>query len=54
MKWFQSRTLWTIALTAIIGALQATQDFMPTEQFVLINTVLLAIAAYFRIDVRVK
>lgn len=54
MKWSQSRTLWVIALTAVIGAWQAIESFFSPELFVLVNSVLLALAAYFRIDARVK
>jgi len=54
MKWLQSRTVWTLVLTAVLGAVQATQSYFDPSVYALINTVLLAIAGYFRIDARVK
>ncbi len=54
MKWLQSRTLWTLVLTAVVGAIQATQSYFDPATYTLINTVLLAIAGYFRINVRVQ
>lgn len=54
MKWLQSRTVWTIVLVAVLGAWQALEPLMAPELYVLVNSVLLAIAAYFRIKPRVK
>lgn len=53
MKWLQSRTVWTLALTAVLGAIQAFEPVMDAELYTLINSVLLALAAYFRINARV-
>lgn len=54
MKYLKSRTLWTLALVAAIGAWQALAPFMSSEMYMLVNSVLLALAGYFRINVRVK
>lgn len=53
-KWLQSRTVWTIILMAVIGAWQALEGVLPPETFVLINTLLGALAVHFRINTRVK
>lgn len=49
-KILKSRTLWTVALMFLIGGLQAISSFMPENLYLFINTVLLALAAYFKIN----
>lgn len=51
-KAFKSRTVWTIALVFVIGGLQATQDFMSPQMFMMVNSGLLALAAHFRINTK--
>jgi antibiotic biosynthesis monooxygenase (ABM) superfamily enzyme len=49
-KILTSRTVWTVVLMFTIGGLQAISGFMPESIYLLINTVLLALAAYFKIN----
>ncbi|HEC32770.1 MAG TPA: hypothetical protein ENI63_00740 [Candidatus Kaiserbacteria bacterium] len=49
-KIIKSRTVWTIALVAIMGAWQAISPFLDPSLFTVVNTVLLGVAGYFRIN----
>ena len=51
-KAFASKTVWTILLVFVLGGLQATQDFMSPQVFMMVNSGLLALAAHFRINTR--
>ena len=53
MALLKSRTFWTLVVIAILGAWQALQPFMNAELFALVNTVLIALAAYFRANAKV-
>lgn len=48
-KALKSRTMWVLYFTAILGAMQALQPFMDAQTYMLVNTVLLALAGYFKL-----
>ena len=49
MALLKSRTFWTLVTVAVLGAVQALQPFMSPEVFVVVNTMLLALATYFKL-----
>jgi len=49
-KILKSRTIWTIVLVASIGAWQALNPFVEPATYAVINSTLLALAAYFKIS----
>ena len=48
----RSKTVWVIILLFVIGGLQATQEFMNPQMFMLINGGLALLAAHFRINTK--
>ena len=45
---FKSRTNWTIAISLALIVVQTAEPFMPAEIFVLVQSILGALAIYFR------
>ena len=41
--------MWVLYFTAILGAMQALQPFMDAQIYMLVNTILLALAGYFKL-----
>lgn len=52
MQYLKSRTLWTILIMTGLTALQTFEGTLQPELFVLLQTVLGALAMYFRIDAK--
>ena len=52
-KLIQSRTFWTIAILIIVNALPSLKEYIPSDLFILLNSVLGALAIYFRVNARV-
>lgn len=50
VKMLKSRTVWTLVLIAVVGGVQAVQPFMSPELFVFVNSILAAVAAYFKLS----
>lgn len=47
-----SKTVWTIALIFVMGGVQATQEFMNPQMFMMVTAGLSALAAHFRINTK--
>lgn len=52
MNILKSRTIWTLVVIAVVGAIQALQPFMQPEIYVFVNGVLLALAGYYKLSPR--
>lgn len=44
----KSRTVWTVIIGFALSMLQTTHSFFPTELYILIESILTALAIYFR------
>lgn len=53
-KWFFSRTNGVIVLTAVLGAWQALEPFLSVEFYVVVNSILGALAVYYRSHPKVQ
>ena len=49
-KLLRSRTFWTVIVMFLLGGLQAVSQFMPNELYAFINTILLGLAGYFKLN----
>ena len=54
MKWLQSRTLWTLAFLFVFNGWNAISGAVDPQIALVVNTLLTALAGWFRIDVRVN
>lgn len=54
MRLLKSRTIITLFILASLGAFQAVEPFMDSEIYLLVNTALITLAGFFRIDARVN
>jgi len=52
MEYLKSRTLWTIAIMVGLQALQIYEGVLQPNLFMLLQTVLGALAMYFRVDAK--
>jgi len=50
MKTVKSRTIWTLVMVAILGAVQALQPFLDPSLYTVVNALLLATAGYFKLN----
>ena len=53
-KALTSRTVWTLIVAFVIGGIQALQPFLPPDLYFVVNSALLGLAAYFRINTKVQ
>jgi len=51
---FKSRTNWVIIITFALNAVQYLAPFVPADSLLLINSILSALAVYFRINPRAQ
>lgn len=49
---FKSRTVWVVIIALALSTLQTVHDLLPEDLFLLIESVLSALAIYFRVNAR--
>jgi len=54
MKYLRSRTVWTAIIMFLFNGLQAIEQSIPQDLFVVINGLLTLAIGYFRINAKVK
>jgi hypothetical protein len=48
MELFKSRTVWAVIIGLVLTTLQTVHDFLPLDVYILAESILTALAVYFR------
>ena len=54
MKYLKSRTVWTVVFMFALNIVQAFEQSIPSDTYMLVNGLLTTLAVYFRVNPQVQ